>query len=50
MVFDGESWVRIKNAYIFHEVIGFVTLSSIRCYSDGEWRVIPVGERELVGL
>lgn len=47
--YDGETWVPIKAAYIYHEGIGFVTMSSIRCFTDGKWRVVSVGDRELVG-
>lgn len=47
--FDGDEWIQVKAAYIYHEGIGFVTMSSIRCFADGEWRVIPVGSRELTG-
>lgn len=48
--FDGSDWVRIKQAYIYHEGIGFVTMSSIRCFADDEWRVISVGDKELAGV
>lgn len=47
--FDGEEWRVIKTAYIYHEGIGFVTMASIRCFTDGEWRVVSVGDRELIG-
>jgi hypothetical protein len=47
--FDGLNWMEVKAAYIYHEGIGFVTMSSIRCFADGEWRVISAGNRELIG-
>ena len=47
--FNGFDWVQVKAAYIYHEGIGFVTMSSIRCFADGEWRVVSAGDRELIG-
>lgn len=47
--FDGNDWLEIKAAYIYHEGIGFVTMSSIRCFADGEWRIVTTGDRELIG-
>jgi len=48
--FDGDDWVNIKQAYIFHEGIGFVTMNSIRCFAHGEWRIVSVGDKELIGV
>lgn len=47
--FNGNNWLEIKAAYIYHEGIGFVTMSSIRCFADGEWRVVTISDKELIG-
>lgn len=47
--FDGEEWVTVKATYIYHEGIGFVTMSSIRCFDNGEWHVVASSDRELIG-
>jgi hypothetical protein len=49
--FDGDSWQKIKSAYMFHEGIGFVKLVSIRAFTNGEWHVVQVGveSKELIG-
>jgi hypothetical protein len=49
-VFDDGGWKVVKSAYIYHEGIGFVTMSSIRCFAHGEWRVVSVGDKELIGV
>jgi hypothetical protein len=47
--FDGNNWLEIKAAYIYHEGIGFVTMSSIRCFANGEWQIVAAGNRQLIG-
>jgi hypothetical protein len=49
-IFEENKWIEIKSAYIYHEGIGFVTMSSIRCFAYGEWRVVSVGNKELIGV
>jgi len=47
-VFEENNWIEIKAAYIYHEGIGFVTMSSIRCFEDGEWHTFAAGNKQLI--